>query len=79
MASPTACSDPLFGRRLRAGRSPTHYIGFTLGSLTMGRVMKSKKRCCKDRPRCKSCPGVCKRLEKLGYASARTGARGSSS
>ena len=30
--------------------------------------MKSKKRCCKDRPRCKSCPGVCKRLEKLGYA-----------
>jgi hypothetical protein len=34
----------------------------------MWRVMKSKKRCCKDRPRCKSCPGVCKRLEKLGYA-----------
>ena len=28
-----------------------------------GRVMKSKKRCCKDRPRCKSCPGVCKRLD----------------
>ena len=34
----------------------------------MGRVMKSKKRCCKDRPRCKSCPGVCTRLGKLGYA-----------
>ena len=33
-----------------------------------GRVMKSKKRCGKDRPRCKSCPGVCKRLGKLGYA-----------
>ena len=30
--------------------------------------MKSKKRCGKDRPRCKSCPGVCKRLGKLGYA-----------
>ncbi|HKE78055.1 MAG TPA: hypothetical protein VKB54_02065 [Solirubrobacteraceae bacterium] len=34
----------------------------------MGRVMKSKKRCCKDRPRCKRCPVVCKRLENAGYA-----------
>ena len=30
--------------------------------------MKPKKRCCKDRPRCKSCPVVCTRLGKLGYA-----------
>ena len=30
--------------------------------------MKSKKRCCKDRPRCKRCPVVCKRLENAGYA-----------
>jgi hypothetical protein len=29
--------------------------------------MKSKKRWCKDRPRCKSCPVVCKRLGTLGY------------
>ena len=30
--------------------------------------IKTKKRCCKDRPRCKSCPVVCKRLETMGYA-----------
>jgi hypothetical protein len=30
--------------------------------------MKTKKRCCKDRPRCKRCPVVCKRLETMGYA-----------
>ena len=34
----------------------------------MGRILKSKKRCCKDRPRCKRCPVVCKRLENAGYA-----------
>jgi hypothetical protein len=38
----------------------------------MGRAIKSKKRCCKDRPRCKSCPVVCKRLEQLGYAERET-------
>jgi hypothetical protein len=31
-------------------------------------VVKTKKRCCKDRPRCKRCPVVCKRLESEGYA-----------
>lgn len=25
---------------------------------------KAKKKCCKDKPRCKSCPVVLKRLEK---------------
>jgi hypothetical protein len=34
----------------------------------MGRTIKTKKRCCKDRPRCKRCPVVCKRLEQAGYA-----------
>jgi hypothetical protein len=35
------------------------------------RVVKPKRRCCKDRPRCKRCPVVLKRLEKAGLAEAR--------
>jgi hypothetical protein len=31
-------------------------------------VVKTKKRCCKDGPRCKRCPVVLKRLEKAGHA-----------
>jgi aldehyde:ferredoxin oxidoreductase len=31
-------------------------------------VVKTKKRCCKSRPRCKRCPVVCKRLEQQGLA-----------
>ena len=38
----------------------------------MGRTIKTKKRCCKDRPRCKRCPVVCKRLEQAGYAERET-------
>jgi hypothetical protein len=34
----------------------------------MGKSITAKKRCCKDKTRCKRCPVVCKRLEKLGYA-----------
>ena len=30
--------------------------------------VKTKKKCCKDRPRCKKCPVVCKRLETAGHA-----------
>ena len=30
--------------------------------------LKAKKSCCKDRPRCKRCPVVCKRLAAMGYA-----------
>ncbi len=30
--------------------------------------MKTKKSCCKDRPRCKRCPVVWKRLETAGHA-----------
>jgi len=31
-------------------------------------VIKPKKKCCKDNPRCKRCPVVLKRLEKQGLA-----------
>jgi hypothetical protein len=30
--------------------------------------VKTRKRCCKSRPRCKRCPVVCKRLEQQGLA-----------
>ena len=30
--------------------------------------VKTKKRCCKSRPRCKKCPVVCKRLASEGHA-----------
>ena len=36
--------------------------------------VKAKKRCCKDRPRCRRCPVVLKRLERAGLAE-RTGRR----
>ena len=29
--------------------------------------VKAKKSCCKDKPRCKRCPVVCKRLAAAGY------------
>ena len=28
----------------------------------------AKKKCCKDKPRCKKCPVVLRRLERLGHA-----------
>jgi hypothetical protein len=31
-------------------------------------LVKTKKRCCKSRPRCKKCPVVCRRLEQKGLA-----------
>jgi hypothetical protein len=34
--------------------------------------IKTKKKCCKDRPRCKRCPVVCKRLVQSGYAQRRS-------
>jgi aldehyde:ferredoxin oxidoreductase len=33
-----------------------------------GKLVKTKKRCCKSGPRCKKCPVVCKRLVKQGLA-----------
>ena len=32
------------------------------------KLVKTKKRCCKSRPRCKKCPVVCKRLADQGFA-----------
>ena len=32
------------------------------------RLVTAKKRCCKDAPRCKKCPVVCKRLLAAGFA-----------
>ena len=32
------------------------------------KLVKTKKRCCKSRPRCKKCPVVCKRLADQGLA-----------
>jgi hypothetical protein len=40
----------------------------------MATTVKAKKRCCKDRPRCKRCPVVLGRLERAGRA-RRTGKR----
>lgn len=34
----------------------------------MGKRVKAKKKCCKDKPRCKRCPVVLKKLEKSGHA-----------
>lgn len=33
-----------------------------------GTRIKAKKRCCKDKPRCKKCPVVCKRMVVAGLA-----------
>jgi hypothetical protein len=33
----------------------------------MAKIVKTKKKCCKDKPRCKRCPVVCKRLAAEGY------------
>ena len=32
------------------------------------KLVRTKKRCCKSRPRCKRCPVVCKRLAADGLA-----------
>jgi hypothetical protein len=32
------------------------------------KFVRTKKRCCKSRPRCKKCPVVCKRLANAGLA-----------
>jgi hypothetical protein len=39
------------------------------------KAIKAKKRCCKDRPRCKRCPVVLKRLEVQGLAVKTDGGR----
>lgn len=40
----------------------------------MPATVTAKKKCCKDKPRCKKCPVTLKRLESMGLAK-RTGKR----
>lgn len=37
-------------------------------TLKRPKPIKPKKKCCRDRPRCKRCPVVCKRLQTAGLA-----------
>ena len=37
-------------------------------SMGQFKLVKTKRRCCKSRPRCKKCPVTCKRLERAGHA-----------
>lgn len=39
-----------------------------MGSALAAKPIKPKKKCCKDKPRCKKCPVVLKRLEQQGLA-----------
>lgn len=41
----------------------------------MAKVVKAKKRCCKDDPRCKRCPVVLERLSAEGLAKRKPGRR----
>lgn len=43
-----------------------------MSSVPAAKKVQAKKKCCKDKPRCKKCPVVLMRLEKMGYAE-RTG------
>ena len=47
-----------------------------MSGITAAKPIKPKKKCCKDKPRCKRCPVVLKKLEKAGYrrTAVRTGA-----
>ncbi len=39
-----------------------------MASAVAGTVIKPKGKCCKDKPRCKRCPVVLRRLEQAGLA-----------
>ncbi|MCW3013463.1 MAG: hypothetical protein JWO02_555 [Solirubrobacterales bacterium] len=55
---------------------PKHpdYSGRRSNILSMLATITAKKKCCKDKPRCKKCPVTLKRLEHMGLAQ-RTGKR----
>lgn len=46
-----------------------------MASAVAGKVIKPKKTCCKDGPRCKRCPVVLKRLAESGMADRRDDGR----
>jgi hypothetical protein len=37
-------------------------------SMGQFKLVKTKRRCCKSRPRCRKCPVTCKRLAQSGHA-----------
>ena len=39
-----------------------------MSQVKAGKPIKPKAKCCKDRPRCKKCPVVLKKLSRAGYA-----------
>jgi hypothetical protein len=41
----------------------------------VAKVVKAKRKCCQDDPRCKRCPVVLKRLESQGLAKRKPGGR----
>ena len=41
----------------------------------MAKVVKAKRKCCKDDPRCKRCPVVLERLRAEGLAKRKPGGR----
>ena len=43
--------------------------------MAKAKAIKPKRSCCQDRPRCKRCPVVLKRLEKAGLAEVRRDGR----
>ena len=46
-----------------------------MGGITTAKPIKPKAKCCKDKPRCKRCPVVLKKLEKAGYGERREDGR----
>ena len=44
-------------------------------SMGQFKLVKTKRRCCKSKPRCKRCPVVCKRLSRQGLAVKRDDGR----
>ncbi|WP_460459031.1 hypothetical protein [Angustibacter peucedani] len=40
----------------------------SLTYLVLVPVVTAKKKCCRDKPRCKKCPVTLKRLAEMGYA-----------
>ena len=43
-----------------------HVVGSS--AMPKGRMVKTKKKCCKSGPRCKKCPAAMKKLERRGLA-----------
>ena len=63
------------GQLTRAGRWLGRPKTFCYLAAPVATMVKAKKKCCKDGPRCKKCPVVLKKLEKAGYAQPAVQAR----